>query len=106
MKVVRSRLMLDACLPPGAMVKAMRCRLMGDLLPHRAMVISRPDCCLGPCLVSSMSRSMALLKPGSVLISMAHAAIKGHTNSSGLGHHLGPCWYLGAILSLGPCQSG
>lgn len=100
MKVVRSRLMLGTCLPPGATVKT-----YGGSVATQGHSDIQARRCLGQCLVSSMSRSMALLKPGSVLMSVTHVAIKGHTDSSGLGHHLGPYWYPGATLSLGPCQS-
>lgn len=41
MKMLRDRLILEACLPSGAMVKVMRNRLLGKIcLPPRALTLS------------------------------------------------------------------
>lgn len=51
MKRVRSGLMLEACLPPKAMVKLLRIRLNGEVCSSpRVMVMSGPGWCQGPCL--------------------------------------------------------
>lgn len=74
-------------MPPGAMVKAMRSRLMVVVyLPLGAMMISKPGL-----QVRAMSGYLVLQQPGSVLMSVAPDAIEGCADSSSLGHFLGPC---------------
>lgn len=53
-------------------------------------------------LPSTISESMVLLQPESVLLFMPCVANKGHTDTYDLGLHLWPCWYLRAVLLLGP----
>lgn len=55
--------------------------------PQYAMVRSR----LGLQL-RMVSGSMALLQPGSVLMSVAPDTIESHIDARGLGYHLRPCW--------------
>lgn len=66
-----------------------------SLLPN-AMVTCGPELRL-----RAMSESMALLQPGSVLMSKAPVTIDGHTDGQGLE----PCWCPRAMLPLGMCQS-
>lgn len=81
-KPVRNKLVLVACLPPGA------------------KVTSRPGM-----LPRAMSGFMVLLRLGSVLLSMASVTTEGHSDAGGLVNHLSPCWYPIAMLPLEPCQS-
>lgn len=53
-------------------------------------------------LPSTISESMVLLQPESVLLFMPCVANKGHTDTYDLGLNLWPCWYLRAVLLLGP----
>lgn len=57
-------------------------------------------------LIKARSRSVALPLSGSVLLSVASDTIKGHANLKGLGHYLGPCWYLRATLPRGHANLG
>lgn len=52
-------------------------------------------------LLRTMSRSVALLHPESVLMYVAPDIIEGHADSRALGHHLRPYWYPRAILRVG-----
>lgn len=72
-------------------------------LLSNALVASRPGLQLG-----AMSVTMALLLPGSVLMSVSccHEGHEGHEDSWGLGNHLGLRWCLRAVLPLGTCKAG
>ena len=48
-------------------------------------------------LLGTKSGFVVLLQPGSVLISMAHVATKGHKDAQNLNHHLWQDWYLRAV---------
>lgn len=63
-------------------------------LPPGAMLSPGPGT-----LLRTMSGSMILPQQGSVLMSVAHAATKDHTDAQGLGHNWWPCWYPRAMLS-------
>ena len=65
------------------------------LLP-KAVVTPRPEL-----QMSAISESVALLQPGSVLMSSARVTIEGHAHAQGLG----PCWCPRARRVLGLCQS-
>lgn len=43
-------------------------------------------------LLGAMSESLALLKLGSVLMSMTRVTTNGHTGPWGVGYLLRPCW--------------
>lgn len=60
------------------------------MLPSRVMVTSGPRL-----LLRVMSRSVVLLQPGFVLMSIAPVATKGHVDV------LEQCWYPRAMLPLG-----
>lgn len=51
----------------------------------------------------TISRSVALQQPGSVLVFRAHVATKGHTEAWDLGHNLWPCWCSRALPPPEPC---
>lgn len=51
-------------------------------------------------LPKSMSESMALLQPESILKSMPHVATRAHAGAWDLGHNL-CCWNLGIMLQPG-----
>lgn len=48
--------------------------------------------------------SMALLHPGSVLMSLSQVTTKGHIDARGLCYNLWPCWWPRAMLPLGAIQ--
>lgn len=86
------RLILEACLPPGAMGKVTRNRLLGKIcLPLRALMLSWQGHCQGLCLSpwSYSSQGQCCMAP---------LAIEDCADFRGLGHHLGLCWDLRAML--------
>lgn len=78
-KTVSGKQMLDAYLPPGAVVKAMKSRPRGGLLATQG----HSDVWAGP-LPRAMYGFLVLQQPGSVLIYMAPVALEGHADTSGL----------------------
>lgn len=68
---------------------------MGDLhaMPTRVMMTSGPRF-----LPGTMSGTMVLLQPGSLLISMDQVVTKGHTDVQDLGSYLWQSWCLRAVL--------
>lgn len=70
--------MWEGCLPPGAVVRAVRNRLRGR--PVQAGLLPR-----------AMPGSLVLQYPGSVLKYMAPVAVEVQADFSGLGYLLGSC---------------
>lgn len=52
-----------------------------------------------------MSRSMVLLKLGSVLMSITPVTTEDYVDAWVLGHHLRACWCLKVLLQPNPCRS-
>lgn len=64
----------------------------GDMLPPGDMLSSGSEL-----LLRAMSGSIALLQPGSTLMSGVPVITEGHEDAQGLGCHMWPYWCLGAI---------